>query len=898
MNIFHKVTLATLRKNKVRTVVTIIGIILSAAMICAVTTMASSVQNYLLKNYEYVDGSWHGSVREADKATLDQISFSDEVANSVYSQYIGYVIAQNCKNESKPYLYLIGASVGFENIMPVHITAGTYPKNQTEILLPAHLLDNGGVSHKLGDVLTLEIGDRIRDGEIMLGQNNPFYTYDESGEETEVGEVLEVRQTRTFTVVGFYERPSFEEYWAPGYTAITVADATPAEGGIYSVYFQMENPKDVYSFIEKNELLGIANTDVLMFLGVSRYVNFSVVLYGLAAIVIALIMFGSISLIYNAFSISVSERTKQFGLFSSIGATKKQLRKMVLFEALAVSAVGIPLGILAGVGGIGVTLLLIGDKFAVFGTSFSIPMRLNISPAAIVIACVVALVTVLISAWIPSVRATKVSAVEAIRQNTDIKAKNGKSAKTSKLTYKLFGLSGVLASKHFKRNRKKYRATVVSLFMSIVLFVSASAFTGYLMRSVDSAFSTAGYDLEFYDYQATVPAKELLNKLNQAKGVTRGTYVYANTSNVNLPNTYLNEEWRNYGVGAGAYVEGLDQDVYTHAIVRLVFVEEETYKAYLKENRLDESLYLNAEKPTAVALDGNTLFHSKEEKFMTINMLKENPGEMTTEFVKDIEGYYFDSIVTVNGEEMCKYIEVTQEGEELLIPKEEAYIKQTLNIGTVLYEKPYFVEDTSYLILLYPESCMEAVMAERDTTNYATFYFSSDDHKTSYEDMKTILTDQGLSTSQLYDYAQMAESNRDIVMIIRVFSYGFIILISLISAANVFNTISTNISLRRREFAMLKSVGMTKKGFQKMMNFECLLYGTKALLFGLPVAVGITYLIYLVVSEGVATGFYLPWAAIGIAVLSVFAVVFVTMMYAMSKIKKENPIDALKNENL
>ena len=136
------------------------------------------------------------------------------------------------------------------------------------------------------------------------------------------------------------------------------------------------------------------------------------------------------------------------------------------------------------------------------------------------------------------------------------------------------------------------------------------------------------------------------------------------------------------------------------------------------------------------------------------------------------------------------------------------------------------------------------------------------------------------------------------IMIVRVFAYGFIVLISLIAAANVFNTISTNISLRRREFAMLKSVGMDSRGFNRMMNFECLLYGSKALLLGLPVSCGITYLIYLAIMEGYETTFHLPWTAIGIAVLSVFLVVSATMMYSMSKIKKDNPIDALKNENL
>ena len=142
------------------------------------------------------------------------------------------------------------------------------------------------------------------------------------------------------------------------------------------------------------------------------------------------------------------------------------------------------------------------------------------------------------------------------------------------------------------------------------------------------------------------------------------------------------------------------------------------------------------------------------------------------------------------------------------------------------------------------------------------------------------------------------ESNRNIVTIVRVFAYGFIVLISLIAAANVFNTVSANIALRKREFAMLKSVGMTSRDFNRMMNFECILYGTRSLFWGIPVSVGISYLIHLSLSEGYKSAFRLPWGAIAIAVLSVFMVVFVTMLYSMSKIKRENLIDALKNENL
>jgi putative ABC transport system permease protein len=186
-----------------------------------------------------------------------------------------------------------------------------------------------------------------------------------------------------------------------------------------------------------------------------------------------------------------------------------------------------------------------------------------------------------------------------------------------------------------------------------------------------------------------------------------------------------------------------------------------------------------------------------------------------------------------------------------------------------------------------------------ETTYYSVKYsINSSDIKGGYDKLTTLFKNEGLPKNAFINYAEGVESNRSVIIIIKVFAYGFIILISLIAAANVFNTITTNINLRRRDFAMLKSVGMTDKGMRKMLNFECILYGTKALIFGLPVSAGVTYLIYCSIRQGLDTDFFIPWKAVGIAVLSVFIVVFTTMMFSMSKIKKDNPIDALKNENL
>ena len=900
MNVFNKVTLQSLKKNKTRTIVTIIGIILSAAMICAVTTFASSFMNYAKENTIYTDGNWHGYQRDTDFQTYKDIWNTGKVEEAVYLQQLGYAYADGCENEFKPYIYVLGAGKDVEEVLPIHIISGKYPTSSTEIMLPEHLYTNGGVKYNLGDTITLELGQRMLDG-YPMSQDSPCYIY-EQGNEVFNGEVLDVKETRTYKVVGFYERLSWriETFEAPGYTALTLSDKETYTPYKYDVYFRMENPKDTFDFMKEMKLTGDYNSDLLMYSGTFAVNAFTTMLYSLAAIVIGLIMFGSVALIYNAFSISVSERTKQFGLLSSIGATKKQLKRMVFFEALSVSAIGIPIGVIAGIGGIGVTLMLLGDKFKSMG--FGVDMKLSVSPAAIIIAVVVALITVLISAWIPSKRATKVSAVEAIRQNMDVK--NTKPVKTSKLTYKLFGLSGMLANKHYKRNKKKYRTTVLSLFMSIVLFVSASAFTDYLMETVGVGFGSVGFDLTMHasgnEFDKITP-EELLNRMKAAKSVNGGAYSQERYVNAEISTEYLTDEGIEFlDKNQGQSEDKSSRDAHSY----ITFVDDATFRALLKENGLNEKKYMDPENPLAIAVDGATMFNLYTQKYETTNFFKDDEFSLVIHKEKDIPGYYCSGEITdETGKTVVRYTkdpESNIEGEEyILYTLEEGYLYTTLNIGDVIYEKPFFVRDSSGMRFIYPISLAEQVFEDFDAINNSYYYMlTSDNHAESYTAVQSILNDNGFNAKNLQNIAEMEESERNIVTIIRVFSYGFIVLISLIAAANVFNTISTNISLRRREFAMLKSVGMAQKDFNKMMNFECLLYGSRALLYGLPVSCGVTYLIYLAIMEGYETRFQLPWTAIGIAALSVFLVVFVTMMYSMSKIKKDNPIDALKNENL
>ena len=908
MNVFNKVTLESLKKNRTRTVVTIIGIMLSAAMICASTTFVSSMQNFVLRCEIYSSGDWHGAVYDAAYKDYEDIRDSGKVSSAAYAQVLGYAKIDSA-NEHKPYLYVLGGDVasGYFETMPVHLILGTLPKDSTEIILPEHLTSNGKVNYKLGDTVTLEVGDRTLDGR-RLGQDTPVYTYDsETQVEIMSGERLENTDPRTYTVVGIYERPAFEDYSAPGYTALTAADTKSADQSPIHCYFKLHKPAGVYDFMKEmgytQEYRYAYNTKVLLYSGTAPFDSFLTAFYSLAAIIIALIVFGSVSLIYNAFSISVSERTRQFGLLSSVGATRKQLRRMVLFEALAVSIVGIPLGILVGIGGIGITLLLIGDKFSSIVRA-DIPMRICVSWQAVVIAAVIALITVLISAWIPSKRATGVSAVEAIRQSMDIKV-SGRPVRTSKLAYKLFGLPGVLAGKHYKRNRKKYRTTVVSLFMSIVLFVSAAAFTDYMMESAEGGLASDQFDLIYAaesDASAAMRPDALLELLFSEQNVTGGTYTKKQFLQGDISREYVTAMF------AGRFADfGMEREDAAPKDLGisgyLYFVADAEFNRLLEKYNLKEADYYDRDNPLGIALDRNIEFDRRLEKYVTLDTLKGDGCVIEGLYYVEIDGYYRkDSRIDENGNKVVLYQNRDNENDIIELPYEESFAKYTLRSEKTIEEAPFFVSRSTPVAInmIYPYSMLESVVPKAALNQFRNteYFLTSSNHAASFENLATMLTENGLSSRQLFDYAANAETNRNVITIIRVFAYGFIVLISLIAAANVFNTISTNISLRRREFAMLKSVGMTQKGFRRMMNYECLLYGSKALLLGLPVSCGITYLIYRAVTTAYETSFHLPWAAIGIAVLSVFLVVFATMMYSMSKVKKDNPIDALKNENL
>lgn len=894
MNILSKVTLKNLKKNKTRTVVTIIGIILSVSMFTAVTTLISSMQNYLVETVKQTEGAYQASAENVKPKVLEKMDNSDDFEGYASLRNFGYAKV-NSKNEYKPYLFVGGINKDFTKYLNINMIKGKMPQKTNEIILPEHLKTNGKVEYKIGSIITLDIGERKLD-DIKLSQNE---MYDEE-------EKLINTSKKTFTVVGFYERPTFEDYSAPGYTALTVDDKN--SNNSYDVYYAASNVRKIYdiskTYFKNNNVQ--YHDDLLRFYGVSNIDGFNKVLYGFAIILIVIIMLGSISLIYNAFSISVSERTKQFGLLKSIGATKKQILRSVIFEALFLCLIGIPLGLLAGIGGIGITLWAVNGLFMKsFYLDSGVDLILHPSLLSILIAATIGLITVLISAYIPAKRAAKKTAIEAIRQSGDIKIK-AKKVKTTKLTYKLFGFSGMIANKNFKRNRKKYRATVISLTMSIILFISASTFSTYMSASYNEFAERQDYDISYgLSYEDENNTTKSINKSTKIRNLLGNqpkvlksvsvfdTNVFGIFANKNDLQDKINIDDEYYGTKNGKFLS-----------YSILFISDDIYKDYLVKNHFDVQEYTDKNNMKALVNSSfiNKSYDAKtgDKTIKKLNVFDKNKVNLNILMLKKIKNYKYIGYNDADKAEDLTVSYVNNE-KELNIPIKDATEKKQIEATCFEGDGPYGTKSYSYsdIVLIMPESFMDSFTSKYCFNNITnSLYFSAKDHRTATENMTKALKNAGYSSDYLYDARESQEANMALLIVVDVFTYGFIILISLISIANVFNTISTNITLRKREFAMLKSIGMTKKAFNKMMNYECLLYGIKSIIYGLPIGLFISYLLGRIMREGLSMGYIFPTKAMIIAVVSIFIVVFVTMTYSMNKIKKDSPIETLKNENI
>ena len=857
MNILNKAALQSLKKSRTRTLVTVIGVMLSAAMFTAVTTFGFSMLNYMAEGAAAKYGGWHVEIPDADAAFAREQKADSRVAGVTVFDNIGYASLTGGQNPAKPYLFIAGFHADTAQTLPVVLLSGRMPENSSEILVPAHVAANGGVRISAGDTLTLTTGVR-RAGEETLGQHDP-YRY---GEET-----LVPAETKTYTVVGICQRPAFEDSAAPGYTLITASDVSGAAERL-STFITLKNPFGIRGYTKDLSAAGysyVRNDEVLRFLGLSDDRVFTTLLYAVGAIVIAIIMLGSVFLIYNSFHISLNERMRQFGILASVGASARQLRHSVLFEGLCIGAAGIPVGILAGIGGIGLVISAVARNFSNILYS-GVPLTLRVSVPAVLTAAAVSLITIFISAYIPAKKAAAVPVMECIRQTNEIKLE-AKAVKTSRLAQRICGLEGTLALKNFKRNKKRCRGIVFSLVLSVALFITVNSFVIYLQQVSRQAAVFTTYDVGVTAEQmGDGGIQALYGQLKTVPGVRSGSYQ-------TLADFSCTAEWDQLSAAFRQENPSLPPGEPVRLSVQIQFLDDSTFRQIL------DILGLPAEEYTG-----------PYAKLLACAKMENGGAAQDLEEMADL---FADSGLELTVMPQPSGDFRTEQGQNVDITFADFVPPDTLPVITKPEEKNYFFQAVA------PYSMKSSFLTPDTPITAQGLTFRADTPAQAAAEMEKILLAEGLSPGcTVYNVSKMLEESRNYIFIANVFSYTFIILISLIAAANVFNTISTNIRLRRRELAMLRSAGMADRAFNRMMRFECAFYGMWALLVGLPLSVICSWMVYKGMAAGGAENitFVLPWDAIGVSTGSVLLVIFVTMQYAVRKIKKENIIDALRDD--
>lgn len=476
MNIVNKLTLRQLKLNKKRTLVTIIGTVISTAMITAVATLGFSFMDLMQRQSIADDGEWHVKWSSVNLEQLEGITSEKEFKTEILSRELGYSYLEGSKSNSKPYLYIKEFSKeGYERF-PIDLLEGRLPQAADELVISKAIIDHAKVDYKIGDTLKLSIGDRITtkkdSGEMVyLTQYVPL-----EWEGDTIAENLKVNLSKTYTIVGIIKRPEWENTWSPGFTVLSYIgkdSIEPEDTFDVSVIFKKVNNK-LFDKAEKiSEKYGLGepnfNNSLLRYYGVIKDDGLKEMIYGLTAVVMIIIVIGSISLIYNAFAISVSDRSRYLGMLSSVGATRRQKRNSVFFEGAVIGSISIPLGILSGYIGLGVTFYFINPIINYLLTT-TVGLRLLIHPYSLIASILISGITILISSYIPARRASNISAIDAIRQNMDYKV-NRAQVRTLPLTRMIFGMEGDLGLKNLKRNRGRYKATVFSLIISMVLFL-------------------------------------------------------------------------------------------------------------------------------------------------------------------------------------------------------------------------------------------------------------------------------------------------------------------------------------------------------------------------------------------------------------------------------------------
>lgn len=900
MKVLNELSVKDLKLNKKRSIVIIIGIILSTALICGVAGLITSFQNTFIDTAKYSQGNYHAIFYNVPKDELKYIEENRGVEDYYLSEEIGYSylpkgkISTSTGEEEKPLVNVISMNDKFLNNMAINVKDGRLPENDGELAISTRINEKFKTNYKVGDTITLNVGELKGTSE---NQNANYY------DETQIKKTKEIEQeeqateneivntaSKTYKIVGIIERPTvaIEPYEADWFTVITKMQTINKKANIAVLYSKpndyVKNTESINQMViaksgtkenDFNRVSGLdktyksykykikINKELLAYQGASLDDETLKTIYGLGAFIMGIVLVSSVFVIRNGFAISITERLKQYGMLSSIGATKKQIKKSVYFEGFILGIIGIPLGILSGIFAIYILVNVVNyilKDYVSRGTLLTYGM----SWSAIVISIIVSVVTIWLSCRRSAKKASKITPIEAIRSSEDVKLK-AKKIKCPKIITKIFKTGGEIAYKNLKRSKKKYRTTVISIIVSVVIFIAISSFIQYGFKMSSAYYTEKNYNYVVYTYTTALPedteefAKEqekslkMLTDISNLPDVGDVSINKTNTFEMNMDEKHK-AELTEYGKNIKARYSESNSNQEQIDNVNIISLSKNAYDAYLKKIGGDYETY----KDGAILIDNNINLDEKGKKIQG-SMYTWKKGDTVTGKINDKE---YNIKIVAKTEERPNGVENLYNTNAYFIVSED------------------FINKTGYIS--------------------ATLYSQSNDVDKLDAEVEQYKKDNNLIDSNLnsFNLEESVRAENAVVLVISIFLYGFIGVITLIGITNIFNTITTNMNLRKKEFAMLKSIGMTKKEFNRMIRLESIFYGVKSLVIGIPIGLGLSYGMYTVFRNSMEMNYILPYKSIIVAVIFVAVVIGIIMKYSMSKINKQNIIETIRNDNI
>lgn len=893
MKILNKLTVKNLKLNKSRTIVTIIGIMLSCALIMVVAGMAASAQQTMVNLQINITGNYDLFVKGANKKIIDNAQANRNVKDIYIKQNLGCAYMPQAKFDTKPYINVVAFNEkSFTDCFNVTLKEGRLPQNGNELVLSQSVIENSKADYKLGDTVALDLGKRVYDSGDEIPLDDTDYFNDTNGTEKLVD-----THKKTYTVVGVFNKVSSSYFAADNFSASSSAFTLAEENADINdlfISFTSDGEKDYIT--TSGEILNLTgddfeslkndfevylengdfdeasiNKDLLRYKGFALSDEYMRMLLSLAVIIIVIIAISSIFVIRNSFAISITEKTKLYGMLASIGATSKQIRHNVLFEGFMLGIIGIPAGILLGTGVIYLLVVILNALLGSMlnGISFAFALPWWVAVVSAVMSAVIILFSTLSSAF----RASRIAPITAIRGNNDIKINKKKSYKSPKFIKKLFGVGGEIAYKNLKRSKKKYRTTVISIIITVAMFISISTFIEYGMKITGDHFKDISYNITIhandklsYDEYENV-YKRIIADTDINSSIKACENYYGNI--VGLTD-YYTEDAKAAELSGGdlAYVFGVDNKSFKEYVTALGYNYDDVKDKALITN---DFKYYNSD---------NILIKGKEFDLPMNTVVKLYPNgtpSYTEDDIKEIQKTDPDFVYNPDdykSVDLVIYDTINKEVPGSIVSS----IMSTLNEGSVLVSEDYFKK-------LFAE--------DNDHTTRVIVIDSADPVNT-----VEYINNLDIENLDVFNINEQKEQMNAVVLIIAIFAYGFIIVISLIGITNVFNTINTNMRLRSKEFAMLKSIGMTKKEFNRMIRLESLFYGLKSLLIGVPLGLLGGYAIFKATGNTIMLDYSFPTMAVLISIVFVFFVVWLIMKISISKVNKQNIIETIRNDNI